>query len=219
MRSPWAVWPLLLPLAVLFAVLFSLAFAGSPAPYEPPPYRPGPHGRGPDLVPESIRYHVFGPTATPWASMLLRGTVTITNPHGHVGLPATFTPTPTVTPTPLPTWTPEPTWTPLPVYPTWTPEPAYVAPAPASSAGGGGGDWQSIVCSYGWSCSEALYVISHESGGNPNATNPSSGACGLWQLYPCPAGGYDVATATAIAWGKYTACGGGSFECAWYRWW
>ena len=29
------------------------------------------------------------------------------------------------------------------------------------------------------------YIISKESGWNPNATNRSSGACGLVQVYPC----------------------------------
>ena len=29
-------------------------------------------------------------------------------------------------------------------------------------------------------------IIFRESGGDPHAVNPSSGACGLTQLYPCP---------------------------------
>lgn len=38
------------------------------------------------------------------------------------------------------------------------------------------------------------YIASKESGWNPNATNPSSGACGLIQALPCskvPGSGYD----------------------------
>jgi soluble lytic murein transglycosylase-like protein len=38
------------------------------------------------------------------------------------------------------------------------------------------------------------YIVSHESGWNPNATNKSSGACGLVQALPCskvPGNGYD----------------------------
>jgi hypothetical protein len=84
-----------------------------------------------------------------------------------------------------------------------------VAPAPS-------GDWQIAVCSLAWSCSEALYVIAHESGGNMWATNPSSGACGLFQLLPCP--GYDLQTQLAGAWAKYVD-GGYSFWRHWFQWW
>ena len=31
----------------------------------------------------------------------------------------------------------------------------------------------------------AMFIISHESGCNPNAVNPSSGACGIGQALPC----------------------------------
>lgn len=43
------------------------------------------------------------------------------------------------------------------------------------------------------------FIVGRESGWNPNATNPSSGACGLAQALPCSkiggAGGYDPVTA------------------------
>jgi hypothetical protein len=194
-------------------------------PYQPPAAVPGPWGRGPDLAPETIRQTVHQPTATPWASLVLREAgLRVVNPPGAVGPPPhTVTPTPTSTPTPTPTPIP-PTPTPEPVWPTWTPEPAHVAPAPSEgggeAAGGVGGDWiTSLICSYAWDCETALYVFRHESGLNPNAVNPSSGACGLAQLYPCPPGGLDPVTNLNYAWGKYVACGGGSFQCAWLAWW
>lgn len=165
----------------------------------------------PNHAPGVVLQDFYHPSATPWASLLTDDRVE--NPPGAV-IPFTApTHTPTPTPTPSPTATPQPTWTPIPYVPPPTEVPAaYEPPAPSGS------DWQSIVCSYGWSCSEALNVIAHESGGNPQAVNPSSGACGLWQLYPCPPGGFDVATATALAWAKYVD-GGYSFYAHWYRWW
>lgn len=113
--------------------------------------------------------------------------------------------------------------TPTPLPPTPTPEPAYVPPpsvpqqtveTPPVAVGG---DWVSVVCSYGWSCAEALNVIAHESGGNPWAVNPSSGACGLFQMLPCVGLGDPWANAAA-AWLKYVD-GGYSFQRHWYQWW
>jgi hypothetical protein len=44
-----------------------------------------------------------------------------------------------------------------------------------------------------------------ESRFNPEATNPDSGACGLWQLYPCPGShAYNPATNAALAYAKYS---------------
>jgi len=40
----------------------------------------------------------------------------------------------------------------------------------------------------------ALGIASKESGFDPKATNPVSGACGLMQLYPCVPNGYDPLT-------------------------
>lgn len=107
---------------------------------------------------------------------------------------------------PLPTSTKVPRPKPTPVQ---GPPP----PAPAPMA-----DWQSLVCSYPWPCQEALYVIRHESGGNHTAINPNSGACGLFQTLPCV--GYNNLEAhLAEAYRKWSGCGGGSFQCAWYNWW
>ena len=54
------------------------------------------------------------------------------------------------------------------------------------------------------------YIVSRESGWNPNATNASSGACGLVQAYPCskvPGSGYNpvdnLVWANGYAVGRY----------------
>lgn len=64
------------------------------------------------------------------------------------------------------------------------------------------------------------FIIRHESGGNPNAVNPSSGARGLYQCNPnfhsCPAVG-DVAG--QHAWGqKYVNERYGSWQNAYAFW-
>jgi hypothetical protein len=82
------------------------------------------------------------------------------------------------------------------VTPTPTPEPE---PEVASAEGGGGGgraplyytgggapaEWMAAagIASSDWGYVNA--IVSRESGWNPNATNRSSGACGLVQVYPC----------------------------------
>lgn len=78
------------------------------------------------------------------------------------------------------------------------------AAKPASSSGGwqtpfytGGGapaDWMAAagIAQSDWGYVD--YIVTRESGWNPNATNPSSGACGLVQALPCskvPGGGYN----------------------------
>lgn len=59
------------------------------------------------------------------------------------------------------------------------------------------------------------YVVKRESGWNPNATNSSSGACGLVQAYPCskvPGSGYDpidnLRWADGYAKGRYSSWAG-----------
>lgn len=88
------------------------------------------------------------------------------------------------------------------VTPTPTPEPV-VAKAPSGGGGGGpvlytgGGapaEWMAAagISSEDWGYVD--YIVSKESGWNPNATNSSSGACGLVQALPCskvPGNGYD----------------------------
>lgn len=91
--------------------------------------------------------------------------------------------------------TPKPT-------PTPTPE---VASSRRSGGGGGGGplfytgggapaEWMAAagIPESDWGYVD--YIVSHESGWNPNATNRSSGACGLVQALPCskvPGNGYN----------------------------
>lgn len=53
-----------------------------------------------------------------------------------------------------------------------------------------------------------VQIAARESGFNPAAVNPSSGACGLWQMYPCPGPhALDPATNAAMAFSKYQASG------------
>lgn len=51
-----------------------------------------------------------------------------------------------------------------------------------------------------------------ESGGNPDAQNPSSGACGLWQINPPESGCNDPFTNAQIAVRKYNTQGLGAWE-------
>lgn len=87
-----------------------------------------------------------------------------------------------VTPTPTPEPEPEP-------------EPAAVDEPESDSSGGGGplfytgggapAEWMAAagIASGDWGYVD--YIVSAESGWNPNAVNPSSGACGLVQVNPC----------------------------------
>jgi len=109
-----------------------------------------------------------------------------------------------VTPTPTPEPEPEP-------------EPAAVDEPEDSSGGGGplyytgGGapaEWMAAagIASGDWGYVDA--IVSRESGWNPNATNSSSGACGLVQAYPCdkvPGNGYDPVD--NLRWGNGYATG------------
>lgn len=92
------------------------------------------------------------------------------------------------------------------VYVTPKPTPTPTA-KPASTGGGGGGGGPLFYTGGGapaeWMAAAGIaesdwgyvdYIVSHESGWNPNATNRSSGACGLVQALPCskvPGNGYD----------------------------
>ncbi len=109
--------------------------------------------------------------------------------------------------------TPKPT-------PTPTPEPAEKkqgtktgpsSPAPLFYTGGGApAEWMAAagIAESDWGYVD--YIVSRESGWNPNATNSSSGACGLVQALPCskvPGNGYDpvdnLRWATGYAVGRY----------------
>ncbi|MGO2061809.1 MAG: transglycosylase SLT domain-containing protein [Microbacteriaceae bacterium] len=73
-------------------------------------------------------------------------------------------------------------------------EPSIAAPIPTYSGGGSPEAWMTAagIAPENWGYVD--FIASRESGWNPNATNPTSGACGLIQAYPCskvPGGGYD----------------------------
>lgn len=67
------------------------------------------------------------------------------------------------------------------------PEPVVVIPAgpPPYTGGGSPAEWMTAagIPESDWGYVDA--IISRESGWNPNATNSSSGACGLAQAHPC----------------------------------
>jgi hypothetical protein len=102
---------------------------------------------------------------------------------------------------------------------------AEVAPTPApaptygtSSSGGCLSDAQIAAYALGAGFPELVvptmvYIAAHrngtgESGGCPGAVNDSSGACGLWQIYPCPGpDALDPARNAALAYSKYQSSG------------
>jgi hypothetical protein len=70
------------------------------------------------------------------------------------------------------------------------------------------------------------YIVSRESGWNPNATNRSSGACGLVQALPCskvPGNGYDpvdnLRWGTGYATGRYGGWAGAYAFWTANHWW
>ena len=95
--------------------------------------------------------------------------------------------------------------------------PPPVAPAPPVFSTGCA---EQIVL-YDWDVSEALYVMSKESGGDPWALNPS-GACGCFQMLACVGHG-DPVSNVAAAYGKWqdqaNHMGFPGFHWHWYRWW
>lgn len=94
-------------------------------------------------------------------------------------------------------------------------------PAPPQYTGGGSPEaWMSAagIAPADWGYVD--FIASRESGWNPNATNPTSGACGLIQAYPCskvPGSGYDpidnLTWANGYAVGRY-----GSWASAYDFW-
>ncbi|MCR2792940.1 lytic transglycosylase domain-containing protein [Microbacterium sp. zg.Y625] len=113
--------------------------------------------------------------------------------------------------------------------PTPTPEPPAASGSSASSAGAaplfytGGGSAAEWMAAAGIPQSDWGYVdhiVGRESGWNPNATNRSSGACGLVQAYPCskvPGNGYDPVD--NLQWGNGYAVGRyGSWAAAYDFW-
>lgn len=141
----------------------------------------------------------------------------------------TAIPTATRTATPSPTVTPVATWTATPIpptpIPTATPEVSRgtvnsSSVQPVRPIGGYGAEqWRALVASVfpEWAVDEALYVIQHESEGDPNVYNrQGSGACGLFQLLPCAC--LDPLCNTIHALAKWQD-GGQSFYAHWIRWW
>lgn len=91
---------------------------------------------------------------------------------------------------PKPTPTPTPTPTPVDGESAGTSRSAPVM----YSGGGSSTDWLSAAGIPEGDWGYVDYIVSRESSWNPNATNASSGACGLVQAYPCskvPGSGYD----------------------------
>lgn len=83
------------------------------------------------------------------------------------------------------------------------------------SGGGAPAEWMAAagIAASDWGYVD--YVVSKESGWNPNATNSSSGACGLVQALPCskvPGNGYDpvdnLRWANGYATGRYGSWAG-----------
>ncbi|WP_460774115.1 aggregation-promoting factor C-terminal-like domain-containing protein [Microbacterium sp. GXF7504] len=116
-----------------------------------------------------------------------------------------------------------------------TPKPEPVVVPAATSGGGGGGPVAAVLYYTGggspaqWMAAAGIaegdwgyvdYIVSKESGWNPNATNRSSGACGLVQALPCskvPGNGYDPVD--NLRWGNGYAVGRyGSWAGAYAFW-
>jgi hypothetical protein len=106
--------------------------------------------------------------------------------------------------------------------PTPTPEPVVASTSDSSSSDSGSSDPAPLFYSGGgapaeWMAAAGIassdwgyvdYIVSRESGWNPNATNSSSGACGLVQALPCskvPGNGYDPVD--NLRWGNGYAVG------------
>ncbi|WP_083506868.1 transglycosylase SLT domain-containing protein [Leucobacter sp. G161] len=75
-----------------------------------------------------------------------------------------------------------------------TAAPATPAAPPRYEGGGSPAEWMAAagIAEGNWGFVD--FIAQKESGWNPNATNPSSGACGLIQALPCskvPGSGYD----------------------------
>lgn len=94
------------------------------------------------------------------------------------------------------------------------------SPRPKYSGGGSKEEWMSAagIASGDWGYVD--YIVSRESGWNPNATNKSSGACGLVQALPCskvPGNGYNPVD--NLRWGNGYAVGRYGSWAAAYNFW
>ncbi|MFT4235397.1 MAG: transglycosylase SLT domain-containing protein, partial [Microbacterium sp.] len=94
------------------------------------------------------------------------------------------------------------------------------AAAPSYTGGGSPEEWMTAagIAESDWGYVD--YIVSRESGWNPNATNASSGACGLVQALPCSkvsGGGYDPVA--NLQWGSgYATSRYGSWAGAYAFW-
>ncbi|WP_246159772.1 transglycosylase SLT domain-containing protein [Microbacterium rhizomatis] len=100
------------------------------------------------------------------------------------------------------------------------------ASIPLYTGGGSSADWMTAagIAQSDWGYVD--YIVSHESGWNPNATNSSSGACGLVQALPCskvPGNGYDpvdnLRWGTGYAVGRYGSWAGAYSFWISNNWW
>lgn len=113
-------------------------------------------------------------------------------------------------------------------------------PTPKPAAAGGGGALAPLYYTGGGSPAEWMaaagipesewgyvdYIVTRESGWNPNATNRSSGACGLVQALPCskvPGNGYDpvdnLRWSNGYAVGRYGSWAGAYAFWISHHWW
>jgi len=97
---------------------------------------------------------------------------------------------------------------------------------PPYSGGGAPAEWMAAagIAQSDWQYVD--YIVSRESGWNPNATNRSSGACGLVQALPCskvPGNGYNpvdnLRWATGYATGRYGSWAGAYNFWVNNHWW
>lgn len=116
---------------------------------------------------------------------------------------------------------PKPTPTPTPTAATATAESESSGESsggsslPTYSGGGAPAEWMAAAGIAASDMQYVDYIVSRESGWNPNATNSSSGACGLVQALPCskvPGNGYNpvdnLQWATGYATGRYGSWAG-----------
>lgn len=122
--------------------------------------------------------------------------------------------------------TPKPTPTPTPT-PTASESSQEAGPSTVFYTGGGTQtEWLTAagIASSDWGYVE--YIVQKESSWNPNATNSSSGACGLVQAYPCskvPGNGYNpvdnLRWANGYAVGRYGSWSGAYAFWTSNHWW
>ncbi|WP_438352767.1 transglycosylase SLT domain-containing protein [Microbacterium sp. CJ88] len=116
---------------------------------------------------------------------------------------------------------PKPTPTPTPSATSGSSSSAAAAPTrPLYTGGGSPAEWMAAagIAEGDWGYVD--YIVSRESGWNPNATNKSSGACGLVQALPCskvPGNGYDPVD--NLRWGNGYAVGRYGSWAAAYNFW